>query len=37
LIDANITDDILRAEWAKSRAWAARATEEVLLLKEEMT
>ncbi|KAF9550947.1 hypothetical protein CPC08DRAFT_738337 [Agrocybe pediades] len=30
------SDDILRAEWAKSRARAARAREEVLLLKEEM-
>jgi hypothetical protein len=30
------TDDILRAEWAKSRARAARASEEVLLLHEEM-
>ena len=30
------SDDILRAEWAKSRARAARATEEVLLLREEM-
>ncbi|PPQ80627.1 hypothetical protein CVT24_002727 [Panaeolus cyanescens] len=29
-------DDILRVEWAKSRARAARAKEEVLLLKEEM-
>ena len=29
-------DDILRAEWAKSRARAARAKEEVLLLQEEM-
>ena len=29
-------DDILRAEWAKSRARAARATEEVQLLREEM-
>ncbi|KAF8870835.1 hypothetical protein CPB84DRAFT_1692745 [Gymnopilus junonius] len=29
-------DDILRVEWAKSRARAARATEEVMLLKEEM-
>ena len=40
--DSNITgpedssDDILRSEWAKSRAQAARATEEVLLLREEM-
>jgi len=32
--DAN--DDILRLEWAKSRARAARAREEVMLLKEEM-
>ena len=30
------SDDILRAEWAKSRARAARCREEVLLLKEEM-
>jgi hypothetical protein len=30
------SDDILRVEWAKSRARAARATEEVLLLREEM-
>ena len=30
------TDDILRAEWAKSRARATRATEEVLMLREEM-
>jgi len=30
------TDDILRVEWAKSRARAARCREEVLLLKEEM-
>ena len=29
-------DDILRLEWAKSRAHAARAREEVMLLKEEM-
>ena len=29
-------DEILRAEWAKSRARAERAKEEVLLLKEEM-
>lgn len=29
-------NDILRSEWAKSRARAARATEEVLLLREEM-
>ncbi|KAF8885404.1 hypothetical protein CPB84DRAFT_1750196 [Gymnopilus junonius] len=29
-------DDILRVEWAKSQARAARATEEVMLLKEEM-
>ena len=32
----DLSDDILRAEWAKSRARAARATEEVLLLREEM-
>jgi hypothetical protein len=30
------SDNILRAEWAKSRARAARAKEEVLLLREEM-
>ena len=30
------TDNILRVEWAKSRARAARCQEEVLLLKEEM-
>jgi hypothetical protein len=30
------SDDILRVEWAKSRARAARCREEVLLLKEEM-
>lgn len=29
-------NDILRSEWAKSRARAARATEEVVLLREEM-
>ncbi|KAF8868210.1 hypothetical protein CPB84DRAFT_1651163, partial [Gymnopilus junonius] len=29
-------DDILRVEWAKSRARAGRAAEEVMLLKEEM-
>ncbi len=29
-------DDILRAEWARSRARVRRATEEVLLLREEM-
>ncbi|PPR04026.1 hypothetical protein CVT26_001447 [Gymnopilus dilepis] len=29
-------DDVLRVEWAKSRARAARAAEEVMLLKEEM-
>ena len=29
-------DDILRAEWAKSRARAARCREEILLLREEM-
>lgn len=32
----NLNDDLLRVEWAKSRARAARATEEVLLLREEM-
>jgi hypothetical protein len=30
------SDDILRSEWAKSRARAKRATEEVCLLREEM-
>jgi hypothetical protein len=30
------TDDILRVEWAKNRARAHRAKEEVLLLREEM-
>ncbi|KAJ3503439.1 hypothetical protein NLJ89_g8431 [Agrocybe chaxingu] len=30
------SDDILRSEWAKSRARAARGKEEVLLLREEM-
>jgi hypothetical protein len=30
------TDDVLRSEWAKSRARANRCKEEVLLLKEEM-
>lgn len=35
-VDRADSDDILRAEWAKSRARAARATEEVLLLREEM-
>ncbi|KAJ3500804.1 hypothetical protein NLJ89_g9630 [Agrocybe chaxingu] len=34
--DADESDDILRSEWAKSRARAARAKEEVLLLREEM-
>lgn len=34
--DAERNDDILRAEWAMSRARATRATEEVLLLREEM-
>ena len=32
----NEQDDILRAEWAKSRARAMRTSEEVLQLKEEM-
>lgn len=32
----DVSDDILRAEWAKSRARAARSREEVLLLTEEM-
>ena len=32
----NSEDEILQIEWAKSRACAARAAEEVLLLKEEM-
>lgn len=30
------SDEVLRSEWAKSRARAKRATEEVMLLKEEM-
>ena len=34
--DGDETDDILRSEWAKSRARANRCKEEVLLLKEEM-
>lgn len=34
--DNEPSDDILRVEWCKSRARANRATEEVLLLKEEM-
>ena len=34
--DDDEKDEILRAEWAKSRARAARAEEEVSLLKEEM-
>ncbi|PPQ81349.1 hypothetical protein CVT26_014500 [Gymnopilus dilepis] len=33
---SNATDEILRVEWAKSRAREARATEEVQLLREEM-
>ncbi|KAF8202527.1 hypothetical protein BJ912DRAFT_842756 [Pholiota molesta] len=33
---SDATDDILRSEWAKSRARVNRSTEEVLLLKEEM-
>ncbi|KDR70909.1 hypothetical protein GALMADRAFT_144379 [Galerina marginata CBS 339.88] len=32
----DVSDDILRTEWAKSRARATRAKEEVLLLREEM-
>ena len=32
----NATDHILQVEWAKSRAHAARASEEVLLLREKM-
>lgn len=32
----DISDDILRSEWAKSRARATRSAEEVMLLKEEM-
>ena len=32
----SLHNDILRLEWAKSRARAARAREEVMLLKEEM-
>ena len=34
--DDDDTDDILRSEWAKSRARANRCKEEVLLLREEM-
>ena len=34
--DSDETDDILRSEWAKSRARANRCKEEVLLLREEM-
>ena len=34
--DEDETDEILRSEWAKSRARANRCKEEVLLLKEEM-
>jgi len=34
--DDDETDDILRSEWAKSRACANRCKEEVLLLREEM-
>ena len=34
--DDDETDDILRSEWAKSRARANRCKEEVLLLREEM-
>lgn len=34
--DITRSDDILQAEWAKSHARAARWTEEVMLLKEEM-
>ncbi|KJA18008.1 hypothetical protein HYPSUDRAFT_115767, partial [Hypholoma sublateritium FD-334 SS-4] len=36
LSDGNENDDILRAEWARSRARVRRATEEVLLVLEEM-
>lgn len=35
-LDVHEEDDILRAEWARSRARVRRATEEVLLLREEM-
>lgn len=35
-LDASEEDDILRAEWARSRARVRRATEEVMLLREEM-
>jgi len=34
--DSGREDDILRVEWAKSRSRSKRATEEVLLLREEM-
>lgn len=35
-LDATEDDDILRAEWARSRARVRRASEEVMLLREEM-
>ncbi|KJA22732.1 hypothetical protein HYPSUDRAFT_202044 [Hypholoma sublateritium FD-334 SS-4] len=35
-VDGNDNDDILRAEWSRSRARVHRATEEVALLREEM-
>lgn len=35
-LNAEEDDDILRAEWARSRARARRASEEVMLLREEM-
>lgn len=35
-VSSNDDDDILRAEWARSRARVRRATEEVMLLREEM-
>jgi hypothetical protein len=34
--NSDAADDIVKSEWAKSRARAARACEEVLLLREEM-
>ncbi len=35
-LDSNDDDDILRAEWSRSRARVRRAAEEVALLREEM-
>lgn len=36
LLNSSEDDDILRAEWARSRARVRRATEEVMLVREEM-